>query len=249
MPSAVPLSQFCCLSALPLLAGAADPCAVVEVTAPMAADPLVTELDPRNPRQPVPAQDGAECLGGIPGFHHVRKGGSGGEPVLRGMAGSRLAVLVDGEETPGGCGGRMDPPTAYILPEAWDRVQVIKGPQSVRYGPVGSAGTVLFQRLPPRWEAPGWKAAGSWMAGSFGRRDRVLDVQAGTPLGYGRAVGVDSRCGDYRGGDGREVHSRHDRWSAHGALGWTPNPRTWLEVRGTRSDGQAAYADRGMDGW
>jgi iron complex outermembrane receptor protein len=86
------------------------------------------------------------------------------------------------------------------------------------------------------------------MAGSFGRRDRFLDAQAGTPGWYGRAMGLDSRCGDYRGGDGRRIHSGYDRWSAFGALGWTPGSRTWVECRGTRSDGQAAYADRGMDG-
>jgi iron complex outermembrane receptor protein len=214
----------------------------------MCAEPLVTVLDPRNPRQPVPAQDGAEFLRLIPGFNQVRKGGIDGDPVLRGMAGSRLAVLVDGEETPGGCGGRMDPPTGYVFPEAYDRIQVVKGPQTVRYGPGHSAGTVLFQRAPTHWARAGWSAAGSWMAGRFGRDDRILDAQAGTPRGYARAIGVASRCGDYRDGDGRAVHAGYQRWSAHGALGWTPGPDTWLEVRGTRSDGQAAYADRGMDG-
>ena len=222
--------------------------AVVEVTAPLPDTPLVTIMDPRNPRQPVPAQDGAEFLRLVPGFAVVRKGGTDGDPVLRGMAGSRLGILVDGEETPGGCGGRMDPPTAYVFPEAYDRVQVVKGPQSVQYGPGNSAGTVQFQRTAPRWDQPGWAAAGSWMLGGFQRADRILDFQAGAPRCYGRGVVLDSRCADYRTGDGRPVHARYRRWSAHGALGWTPGAGTRLELRGTRSDGQAAYADRGMDG-
>lgn len=246
-PRRLPLAL---LGALPLQAGgeAPAPSAVVEVTAPMPRSPLVTVLDPRNPRQPVPAQDGAAFLRGIPGFAQSRRGGTDGEPVLRGMAGSRLGILVDGEETPGGCGGRMDPPTAYVFPEAYDRIVVLKGPQSVLYGPGHSAGTVLFQRTPPHWERPGWSAGGSGMAGGFDRVDRILELQGGTPRLYGRGGVLDARSGDYRDGDGQAVHSRYHRWSAHGALGWTPNQRTWVEMRGTRSDGQAAYADRGLDG-
>ena len=182
--SAATLIAFRC-SLLPgacfALAGP-EPGAAVEVTAPSAPEPLGTVLDPRQPRG-CPARDGAEALRPVPGFALVRKGGSGGDPVLRGMAGSRLGILVDGEETPGGCGGRMDPPTAYVLPGAWDRVQVLKGPQTVLNGPGHPAGTVLFQRTPPRWEQSGWAAGGSWLAGGRDRRDRVLEVRARPPSG------------------------------------------------------------------
>ena len=100
----------------------------VEVTAPAGARPLVVETDPRTPRQPIPAHDGADYLKTIPGFSVIRKGGTDGDPVLRGMAGSRLGVLLDGEHVLGGCGNRMDPPTAYAFPEAYDRITVLKGP-------------------------------------------------------------------------------------------------------------------------
>ncbi|MGA2082185.1 MAG: TonB-dependent copper receptor [Holophaga sp.] len=223
----------------------APPGATVPVTAPIPAGPLVADLDLRGQR---PAQDGAECLRALPGFGVVRKGGIDGDPVLRGMGGSRVGVLTDGEETPGGCGGRMDPPTAYLFPGAYDRVQVVKGPQTVRHGPGYSAGTVLFRRLPPAWEQPGWTGTAGWTVGGFGRADISLEVQAGSPRWYGRASGLRTSSGDYRSGAGRVVHSSQDRWSLYGALGWTPAPGARVEVRGTRSDGQAAYADRGLDG-
>ena len=243
------------LGTFPLLAAAAEeggrnlppPWAMVEVTASAPAEPAAATLDPRAPGQ-VPAQDGAEVLLRLPGFAQVRKGGTDGDPILRGMAGSRLAVLVDGEETPGGCGGRMDPPTAYVFPQSYDRIQVVKGPQTVLHGPGNSAGTVLFQREPRTWGQPGWAVAGSWLVGGRGRGDRLLDVQGGNDRWYARALGLHSRCSDYRSGNGQDIHSCYDRWSAHGALGWTPNERTRLECRATRSDGEAAYADRGMDG-
>jgi len=76
----------------------------------------------------------------------IRKGGTDGDPVFRGMAASRVNVLVDGEQLLGGCGMRMDPPTAYVFPEAYDRIVVVKGPQTVLRGPGNSAATVSFER-------------------------------------------------------------------------------------------------------
>ena len=44
------------------------------------------------------------------------------------------------------------------------------------------------------------------------------------------------------------VHSFYTRWSGNAAFGWTPNADTRLEFSVARSNGQAAYADRSMDG-
>ena len=224
------------------------PSAVVEVAAPLPQEPLVTVTDPKAPRQPVPAHDGAEYLKTIPGFAVIRKGGTDGDPVLRGMAGSRLNLLVDGEQVLGGCGARMDPPTAYVFPESFDRITVIKGPQTVRYGPGNSAGTVLFERTSARLARPGWRGTASLLGGSWGRNDEVVDATGGTPGFYVRGAGTRSHMGDYADGNGNAVHSRYTRWSAFGAVGWTPDDDTRLELSGTRSDGRAAYADRSMDG-
>jgi len=220
----------------------------VVVTAPMMLEPLVVTTDPRAPRQPVPAHDGADYLKTIPGFSVIRKGGTDGDPVLRGMAGSRLNILLDGEQILGGCGMRMDPPTAYVFPESYDRVTVIKGPQSVLYGPGNSAGAVLFERTVKRFEQPGWKFNGSLTAGSFGRNDQVADIRAGTPDYYIQGTATRTDSNDYEDGDGRAVHSAYTRWSANGAVGWTPDANTRLELSGAQSDGEAAYGDRSMDG-
>ena len=127
----------------------------VVVTAERDDAPLQVVTDPRKPRQPLPAHDGADYLKTIPGFSVIRKGGTDGDPVLRGMAGSRLGILLDGEHILGGCGGRMDPPTAYVFPEAYDRITVLKGPQTVLHGAGNSAGVVLFEREPARYAEPG----------------------------------------------------------------------------------------------
>jgi iron complex outermembrane recepter protein len=222
--------------------------AEIVVTAPQATSPLAIETDPKAPRQPLPAHDGADFLSSIPGFTVIRKGGTDGDPVFRGMAGSRLGIVLDGERLFGGCGGRMDPPTAYVYPDAYDSVTVLKGPQTVAHGPGHSAGTVLFERVSPPMESPGARLHASLVGGSFGRNDQAVDaVTAGERL-YFRGIFTRSETGDYRDGAGREVHSRYLRWSGHAALGWTPDPRTVVELSTDASDGEAAYADRGMDG-
>ena len=233
---------------IPPKAAKAEPSAVVEVTAPLPTEPLVTILDPKAPRQPLPAHDGAEYLKTIPGFSVIRKGGTDGDPVLRGMAGSRLNILLDGEQLLGGCGMRMDPPTAYVFPESYDRITVVKGPQTVLYGPGNSAGLVRFERTNERFQKPGLEGTASFMAGNFGRNDEVVDTRLGTEFFYVRGIATRSHSDDYADGKGRDVHSRYTRYSGNAAFGWTPSDDTRLELSGTRSNGQAAYADRTMDG-
>ncbi|THF67115.1 TonB-dependent copper receptor [Pseudothauera nasutitermitis] len=220
----------------------------VVVTAPTSAEALTVVTDPKAPRQPIPAHDGADFLKSIPGFAVIRKGATDGDPVFRGMAGSRLGIFLDGQEIYGGCGGRMDPPTAYVYPESYDRVTVLKGPQTVLYGAGVSAGAVLFERDLRPLKETGWSLNGSLTVGSFGRNDQVIDVKGGTPQFQIRAGATHAHANDYEDGDGTRIHSRYTRWNTQAALAWTPDEHTALELSAARSDGKAAYADRGMDG-
>lgn len=220
----------------------------VVVTAPHMIEPLIVETNPKAPRQPVPAHDGADYLKTIPGFSVIRKGGTDGDPVFRGMAGSRLNVLIDGQYILGGCGGRMDPPTAYVFPEIYDKIRILKGPQTVKYGGGNIGGTVLFEHDIKYFEKPGVRTHTGLTLGSFGRNDQIVDVSAGVPLGFINITGSRSDSDNYKDGDGRNVHSSYTRWSLGGSAGWTPDKNTRLIFSFDRSDGEAAYADRMMDG-
>lgn len=220
----------------------------VVVTAPQDSAPLTVVTHPKKPHQPVPAHDGADYLKTIPGFSVIRKGGTDGDPVLRGMAGSRLNILLDGEQILGGCGYRMDPPTAYVYPAAYSRITVLKGPQSVLHGAGASAGSVSFKRDAARLTRSGVHGDAALTLGSFGRNDLNADVVAGNGSFYAQGVYTRSDMGDYQDGAGRAVHSAYTRWSANGALGWVPEADTQVELTAAQSDGHAAYADRTMDG-
>ncbi|MFY9178652.1 MAG: TonB-dependent copper receptor [Venatoribacter sp.] len=234
-------------SAMPALADHTELDPLV-VTAPNMSKALTVETDPKAPRQPIPAHDGADLLKNIPGFSVVRKGGTDGDPVFRGMAASRLSILLDGETILGGCGNRMDPPTAYIFPEAFDNVTILKGPQSVKHGPGSSAGVVNFERATPDFYDSPVHGYVSVLGGSFGRNDQIAQIQAGGQKGFVELNGTRSQADDYRDGNGDKVHSNYERYSGNAALGFTPNVDTKIELTAAKSDGEAAYADRGMDG-
>ena len=197
----------------------------VVVTAARMHAPLLVTTDPRAPRQPLPAHDGADFLKTIPGFSVIRKGGTDGDPVFRGMAASRVNILLDGEQVLGGCGMRMDPPTAYVFPEAYDRIVVVKGPQTVLHGPGNSAASVSFERDVQRFDQRGYTARASALGASAGRTDLVGDLRFGGPAGYGQLTGTRADADDYEDGHGERVHSAYNRWSASGAVGWTPDGR------------------------
>ncbi|PVZ13588.1 MULTISPECIES: TonB-dependent copper receptor [unclassified Pseudomonas] len=218
------------------------------ITAVQQQSPLTIVTNPKDARQPVPASDGTDYLKTIPGFAAIRNGGTNGDAVLRGMFGSRLNLRTNGGLMLGACPYRMDNPGSYIAPETFDKLTVIKGPQTVQWGPGASAGTVLFEREPEHFEQLGGRLDASALAGSNGRFDRVLDAALGGPQGYLRLVGNSSQADDYQDGGGHTVPSRWNKWNGDLAMGWTPDADTLLELSAGTGDGEARYGGRSMDG-
>lgn len=210
---------------------------------------LIVQADPKQPIQPVPATDGADYLQSILGFNAIKNGGTNGDVTFRGMFGSRIKMLTDGTENLGACPARMDSPTSYINPESYDRITVIKGPQTVLYATPGSAATVLFEREPEQLSLyKPYRGQASVLIGSFGRLDHNIEAAVGDESKYARLNANRSVAGNYQDGNGKTVQSQWERWSTDLALGWKPTQDTWLELRGGASDGESAYAGRTMDG-
>ena len=219
----------------------------VIVTGYRTATPLTLSTDPQRPRQPIPAADGAGYLKTIPGFSVVRKGGLGGDPMMRGMGGSRMVMDMNGGGMSGGCPNRMDPTATYAFPETFSRIIVNKGPQSVRYG-ASVAGSVIFERETERFEKPAMRGSISVLGASSHRFDDLVDVTAGGKEGYVRIIQTRNYARDYADGSGRRIHSGYGRHSLTGIVGLTPDPDTLFEVSYDRSRGWAKYAHGMMDG-
>lgn len=236
--------SFACLSAQTL--GDTQNQEEVIVTAPALAAPLTVAIDAKAPQQPMPANDGAAFLKTTPGFNVIRKGGTSGDPVFRGQAASRLNLVMDGMAFGGGCGNRMDPPTAYIFPESYDTVTIIKGPQTVAHGAGHSAGVVLFENTTK--PAEGFSGDLSLLSSAWNRTDALADVHWGNAQGFVDLSASHAESDDYQDGAGNEVHSAYERRSGSVRVGYTPTPLTELSIDYTQSEAEASYADRGMDG-
>ena len=204
--------------------------------------------DPKIPRQPVPASDAADYLKTLPGFSAVRSGGTNGDPVFRGQFGSRLPLLTNGTQMLGACPGRMDTPSSYIAPETFDVLTLIKGPQTVLWGPGASAGVVRFERERPDFAAGPVNFTASLLGASAGRNDQNADLAAGNDQFYARISANHSHGQDYKDGDGTSIPSGWNKWNADAALGWTPDADTLVELSAGAGDGWARSAARGMDG-
>ena len=213
------------------------------------ANGLILYADPKQPIQPVPATDGADYLQSIPGFSSIKSGGTNGDVTFRGMFGSRIKILSDGTENLGACPARMDAPTSYIQPESYDRISVVKGPQTVQYANTGSAATVIFERKKPQLSNDkNYLGQASVLIGSFGRLDHNIETAVGDEKKYIRLNANRSESNSYEDGDGNTVPSAWKRWNTDLALGWTPDEDTWVELTGGKADGEAEYAGRSMDG-
>jgi len=220
---------------------------VITVVAP-SQSPLKVTSSLKQPRQPVPASDGSDYLKTIPGFSQIRNGGTNGDPIFRGMFGSRLRILTDGGEMLGACPARMDAPTSYISPENYDALTLIKGPETVLWGPGNSAGTLRFEHEQPDFTHHNIQGTASILAASNSRYDENADVSVGNNTGYFRMIGNKSRSNNYEDGDGKTVASKWDKWNSNLTVGLTPDDDTLLELSAGKGDGEASYAGRKMDG-
>ena len=205
-------------------------------------------FNPKAALQPLPAGDGADLLQSVPNMSIIRKGGSSGDPLFRGLGGSRLSVNADDQFIYGGCGMRMDPPTAYIHPNSFDKVVVTKGPQTVTQGMGLVSGSVQFIRTDPDFTEKPYNINATLTAGSNDRLDGSLEAEFGGKYGYVRTNISHNEADDYKDGDGNRIHSNFKRDSQMLQLGITPTENTTIAGTYERSRAKVAYADRMMDG-
>jgi iron complex outermembrane recepter protein len=97
--------------------------------------------------------DGANLLSQLPEFSSIKKSGNYGfDPVFRGFKYDQLIIVINGSTgATAACPNRMDPPTSQIAPNMIERIEVFKGPYSLRYGNAFGA-TLNFIMKEPQFE-------------------------------------------------------------------------------------------------
>ncbi len=81
------------------------------------------------------SHDAGLILQNSPFIAGIRKSSYGFDPVMRGFKYDQLNIVVDGVQgATAACPNRMDPPTSQVSPNMTERIEVLKGPFSLRYG-------------------------------------------------------------------------------------------------------------------
>jgi len=90
-----------------------------------------------------------------PNVSGIRKGGVGIDPVVRGFKYNQVTVLLNsGVKIEGGCPNRMDPVASHVESENIEKMEIIKGPYVLKYGPILGALINLETVLPHPYTKP-----------------------------------------------------------------------------------------------
>jgi len=134
----------------------------------------------------------------------IRKGGVAIDPVVRGFKYNQVTVLLNsGVKIEGGCPNRMDPVASHVESENIQKIEIIKGPYILKYGPVLGAMINLETELPHPYTKP--EIHGEVLYGFEtnwnGQREHIA-LAGGNNKMFFNASGGFKGYGSYTGGNG-----------------------------------------------
>ena len=197
------------------------------------------------------ARDVGELLRGQPGITLVSRGGPG-SPVtvsIRGSSADQVQVLLDGIPINNAISGEADLST--IDPAGVERVDIVRGAQSSRYGSQALGGVILVTTRRATSVAPqlslgggqwGDRRAGAQFGLTGAADDRVLNANGGVSWQQNRGDFVTDIPPERGGGSTRRANADARRAALRTAVSMQHGGTT-LDVRGELSD-----VDRGMPG-
>jgi len=149
-----------------------------------------------------------EVLRSIPNVGGVRRGGAVLDPVVRGFKYSQLGVYIDGLfSIEGGCPNRMDPTVSRVDGHDIERIEVIKGPYALKYGPNFGGAIRLVSHNPHFFtsDKPDFRLnAFAEMSPNLGMREHIR-LDAGNKKTSVMAFGGRTDMGNFVDGNGDVV--------------------------------------------
>ncbi|MCB9267179.1 MAG: TonB-dependent receptor [Lewinellaceae bacterium] len=169
-------------------------------------------------------KDVADLFKDTPGFGLVKRGGYAMDPVFRSFRNEQLNVQYDGGvQVMHACPNRMDPITTHVAPEEVERIELIKGPFSVRYGQtMGGVLNIITQQPEP---AESFTIGGAVESGyEFNGDSRLARLTLNAAgKGYDLTANGGARdFGNYKNGDGMEIPSSFKSYDYAAKLGIHP---------------------------
>ncbi len=107
----------------------------VFITGNTLTDPVLTLVSNDYQKNIVQPKNVADLFSNINGFSVIKRGNYAIDPSFRASQYEQLNIQYDGgTKAMHACPNRMDPITTHIIPEEISKIEIIKGPYTVRYG-------------------------------------------------------------------------------------------------------------------
>ena len=190
------------------------------------AEAISKEIEERRPK------DVGEFFREIPGASVVKKGGMALDPVIRGFKYEQLNVIIDGGvRVFGACPNRMDPSTAHVQAEDLEKIELFRGPYTVRFG--ATLGGIVNAVMTKSEQFEGTELHVRAEVGG----ESVSDAKRGRLFLFGGGRGYDFYASggtkDYRSyvdGNGVEVQSSFRVNDYSLKAGWNPSHNRRFQV-------------------
>jgi len=177
------------------------------------------------------ARNAAELFNDISGFSIQKRSATASEPSFRAFKYEQMNIKYDGgTKVVHACPNRMDPTTAHVIPEEVSKIEVIKGPFTVRYGQNFGAIVNLVTRSPTPED---YGFSGNVQSGFETNGNNLM---AGTQLQYAAEkydvtfTGEHRDFDDYTDGNGVETPASFVTDSYSIKAGYNPKNNQRLQV-------------------
>ena len=200
----------------------------VMVTGHSQTDPVFTVETNDYVKKIVQPRNVADLFGDVNGFSLIKRGNYANDPSFRASQYEQLNVQFDGgTKAMHACPNRMDPVTTHVIPEEIEKIEIIKGPYTVRYGATFGGIVNMVTQTP---DASDYGLHGSVHGGYESNGASLVSMarlQKATKK-YDITGNVGFRdFGNYEDGDGTDVPSsfRSLDYGVKVGLNFTPNQR------------------------
>lgn len=184
------------------------------------------------------SHDAGLILQNSPFISGIRKSSSYGfDPVMRGFKYDQLNIVVDGVQgATAACPNRMDPPTSQISPNMTERIEVLKGPFSLRYGN-SFGGTINYiggkPAFPSKTKYSGRISSGYETNGDIFNTEAYAGIS--TKKINLKLFGAWANGHDYKDGSGEKVAANFNRGNLGAKIAYQINANQLLEGSVTRN--------------
>ena len=180
----------------------------VIVTGKGKTDPVLTTVKTDLVKKVVQPKNVADLFNDVNGFSLIKRGNYAIDPSFRASQYEQLNIQFDGgTKAMHACPNRMDPITTHVVPEDIERIEVIKGPYTVRYGATFGGIVNLVTERPQRLEnglhgsvSTGYETNGNALVSSLKLHQIADKYDVTATAGY-------RDFGNYEDGDGTEIPS------------------------------------------